>query len=79
MQVLIVKLSSMGDLIQALPALTDAQQAIPGIQFDWAVDESFAEIPTWHPAIRNTIKTALGVRIYSEPVLVVSYPTLKKS
>jgi len=48
----------MGDLVQALPALTDAQQAIPGIQFDWAVDESFAEIPTWHPVIRNTIKTA---------------------
>lgn len=58
MQVLIVKLSSMGDLVQALPALTDAQQAIPGIQFDWAVDEAFAEIPTWHPAVRNTIKTA---------------------
>jgi|TARA_R110000822_G_scaffold59736_27_gene149102 heptosyltransferase-1 len=58
MQVLIVKLSSMGDLVQALPALTDAQNAIPGIQFDWAVDEAFAEIPTWHPAVRNTIKTA---------------------
>ncbi|MDP1519693.1 lipopolysaccharide heptosyltransferase I [Porticoccus litoralis] len=58
MQVLIVKLSSMGDLVQALPALTDAQRAIPGIQFDWAVDEAFAEIPTWHPTVRNTIKTA---------------------
>jgi len=58
MQVLIVKLSSMGDLVQALPALTDAKTAVPDLVFDWAVDETFAEIPTWHPAVRNTIKTA---------------------
>ena len=58
MQVLIVKLSSMGDLVQALPALTDAQNAIPGIQFDWAVDEAFSEIPLWHTSVRNVIKTA---------------------
>ena len=41
MRVLLVKLSSMGDLIHALPAITDAQSAIPGIQFDWVIDESF--------------------------------------
>jgi len=58
MRVLIVKLSSMGDLVQALPAITDAARAIPGIQFDWAVDESFAEIPKWHPAINTIYKTA---------------------
>ncbi len=31
MRVLIVKTSSMGDVLHTLPALTDAQQAIPGI------------------------------------------------
>ncbi|SQI46782.1 Lipopolysaccharide heptosyltransferase 1 [Serratia plymuthica] len=35
MQVLIVKTSSMGDVLHTLPALTDAMQAIPGIRFDW--------------------------------------------
>lgn len=35
MRVLIVKTSSMGDVLHTLPALTDAQQAIPGIKFDW--------------------------------------------
>ncbi|KJS05375.1 MAG: hypothetical protein VR73_12255 [Gammaproteobacteria bacterium BRH_c0] len=58
MNVLIVKLTSMGDLVQALPALTDAHQAIPGIHFDWVVDEAFAEVPGWHPAVRNVIRTA---------------------
>jgi heptosyltransferase-1 len=58
MRVLIVKLSSMGDLIQALPAITDASRAIPDVQFDWVVDQAFAEIPAWHPAVANTITTA---------------------
>lgn len=58
MRVLIVKLSSMGDLIQALPALTDASRALPEAQFDWVVDEAFAEIPGWHPAVANTIISA---------------------
>jgi heptosyltransferase-1 len=58
MRVLIVKLSSMGDLVQALPAVTDAARALPGLQFDWVVDEAFAEIPRWHPAVANTIPSA---------------------
>lgn len=48
----------MGDLVQALPAVTDASRAIAGLQFDWVVDESFAEIPGWHPAVATTICTA---------------------
>ena len=58
MNVLIVKLTSMGDLVQALPALSDAQRAYPDIRFDWVVDESFAEIASWHPTVRRTLKTA---------------------
>lgn len=58
MNVLIVKLTSMGDLVQALPALTDAHKAIPGIRFDWVVDEAFAEVPGWHPAVNRVICTA---------------------
>ena len=51
MHVLIVRLSSMGDLVQTLPALTDAVRAIPGIRFDWVVDESFVQVPAWHPSV----------------------------
>lgn len=48
----------MGDLMHALPALTDAAARFPDIEFDWVVDESFAEVPLWHPAVKNVIKTA---------------------
>ena len=59
MKVLIVKTSSMGDVIHTLPALTDATKAIPGIRFDWVVEEGFAEIPGWHFAVDNVIPVAI--------------------
>lgn len=59
MHILIVKLSSMGDVIHTLPALSDAQKAIPDIQFDWVIEPAFAEIPSWHTAVHNIIPMAL--------------------
>lgn len=59
MRVLLVKMSSLGDVVHTLPALTDAAEAVPGIRFDWVVEEGFAEIPGWHPAVQRTIPIAL--------------------
>lgn len=59
MRILIIKTSSLGDVIHTLPALTDAAQAIPGLRADWVVEEAFAEIPTWHPAVDNVIPVAV--------------------
>jgi heptosyltransferase-1 len=59
LRVLLIKTSSLGDVIHTLPALTDAARAIPGIQFDWVVEEGFAEIPAWHPAVAQVIPVAL--------------------
>ncbi|PTU76501.1 lipopolysaccharide heptosyltransferase I [Pseudomonas mangrovi] len=59
MRVLLIKTSSLGDVIHTLPALTDALQALPGIQFDWVVEEGFAEIPAWHPAVAQVIPVAI--------------------
>lgn len=59
MRVLLIKTSSMGDLIHTFPALTDAGRMIPGITFDWVVEDSFAAIPKWHPLVRQVIPVAL--------------------
>ena len=56
-RVLLIKLTSLGDLIHALPALSDAQDARPGLAFDWVIDENFQEIAGWHPAVKTTITT----------------------
>lgn len=59
MLVLIVKTSSMGDLLHTLPALTDAMVAIPDIRFEWVVEEGFAQIPGWHPSVDRIIPIAI--------------------
>jgi len=56
-RILLIKLTSLGDLIHALPALSDAQNARPELEFDWVIDENFQEIATWHPAVKGVITT----------------------
>jgi len=55
-RVLLIKMSSLGDVVHALPAVTDA--AVHGVRFDWVVEEAFAAIPGWHPAVEQVIPIA---------------------
>ena len=57
MKVLILKLTSMGDLMHALPALTEAEQNIEDVSFDWVVDKAFSSVPSWHPTVDKVINT----------------------
>ncbi len=59
MRVLIVKMSSMGDIVHTLPAVSDAANALPGIKFDWVAEEAFIEIPAWHKKVNRVIPIAL--------------------
>lgn len=59
MKVLIVKTSSMGDVIHTFPAVEDARRARPDIRFDWCVEEAFAPIVALHPAIGTIHRTAI--------------------
>ena len=59
MRVLLIKTSSLGDVIHTLPALTDALAANPNVRFDWVVEENFVEIPSWHPAVEQVIPVAI--------------------
>ena len=49
----------MGDIIHALPALSDAAAALPDARFDWLAEHSFHEIPGWHPAVSDVLTVAL--------------------
>ena len=59
MKVLVIKTSSLGDVLHTLPALTDAVQQRPDIRFDWVVEEAFVEVPEWHAAVAEVIPVAL--------------------
>ncbi len=58
-KILLVKTSSLGDLIHSFPALTDAAWVLPGVEFHWLVEEAFAEVPQWHPAVSRVIPIGL--------------------
>jgi len=56
--ILIVRTSSLGDLVHMLPAISDIARHAPQARIDWVVEESFQEIPAWHPAIAQVIPVA---------------------
>ena len=58
-RILIVKTSSLGDVVHALPAVTDLVEACPAAGVDWVVEEAFADIPRLHPGVAQVIPVAL--------------------
>jgi heptosyltransferase I len=58
-RILIVKTSSMGDVIHAFPALADLKRALPDANVDWLVEAGFAGIARLHPGIDRVITCEL--------------------
>jgi heptosyltransferase-1 len=52
LKVLIVKVSALGDIVHALPALDYLHQVSPGIEIDWVVEEGHRGILDGHPQLR---------------------------
>ncbi len=44
MRVLIVKLSSLGDVVHAMPVVQDIRRALPSARIDWVVERGFAPL-----------------------------------
>jgi heptosyltransferase-1 len=58
-RVLIVKVTSLGDIIQAQPLVADLHRAFPGIKVDWAADSAFAEVLQWNRGIDRVLAAPL--------------------
>jgi len=58
-RIALIKTSSMGDVIHALPVVTDILAACPGARVDWVVEEGFAELPRLHPGVHEVIPVAI--------------------
>lgn len=56
MKILIVKLSSIGDVVHTLPALAAIRRALPQAEIAWAVERSAAEILRGNELIDNLIE-----------------------
>jgi heptosyltransferase-1 len=57
--ILLIKTSSLGDVLHNLPAVTDICQHFPDAKIDWVVEESFAALPALHPRVSNIIPVAI--------------------
>lgn len=58
MNVLIVRTSSMGDLIHTWPAITELVSHYPNLKISWLAEERFVDIATLHPAVHQVIPLA---------------------
>ena len=55
MHYLIVKPSSLGDILHAMPAVSALSKAMPDVSVDWVVKPVFAELPPYLPCVRRVI------------------------
>lgn len=59
MRILIVKTSSLGDVIHNLPVVSDIRRQWPDAAIDWCVEESFSAIPRLHPGVGRVLPVAV--------------------
>ena len=59
MRILLVKTSSLGDVVHNLPVAADLARALPGTTIDWCVEEGFADIPRLSPHVRQVMPVAI--------------------
>jgi heptosyltransferase-1 len=58
-RILLVKTSSLGDVVHNLPVASDIAAALPGAAIDWVVEEAYATLAGLHGAVRRVIPVAV--------------------
>ena len=74
--ILLVKTSSLGDVVHNLPVASDIRARFPEACIDWVVEEGFADIPRLHPAVRKVSFT--GSVATGKKVAAACAPDLKR-
>ena len=59
MRILLVKTSSLGDVVHNLPVVSDIRARWPDTRVDWVVEQAFAAIPRMHPDVARVIPVSL--------------------
>src|ERR1700693_5014709 len=59
MKILLVKLSSLGDILHLFPAVSDLRSHYPDAEIHWLVEPAFAEVAGWHSAVGKVITVPL--------------------
>jgi heptosyltransferase I len=59
MKILIVRVSSLGDVVHNMPMVTDILRHYPQAEIDWVVEEAYVPLVRLHPGVCNIIPFAL--------------------
>ena len=57
--ILLIKTSSLGDVVHNLPVVSDIRMRFPRARIDWVVEEAYRDIVGMHPGVRRAIPVAL--------------------
>lgn len=57
--ILLIKTSSLGDVVHNLPVVGDIRARFPRARIDWVVEETYRDIVGMHPGVHRTIPVAL--------------------
>jgi heptosyltransferase I len=63
MKILLVKLSSLGDVVHTLPVLQDIRFALPHAQIDWVVEKSFAPLLQPLTQVGGTLRRVIACEL----------------
>jgi heptosyltransferase I len=58
-RILLIKTSSMGDIVHNFPVVSDLSVRFPKAEIDWVVEEAFAALPPLHAMVQRVIPVAL--------------------
>lgn len=58
LRILLIKTSSLGDIVHNFPVVSDIRQHFDDAEIDWVVEESFSDLPRLHPAVARIIPVA---------------------
>ena len=58
-RILLVKTSSLGDVVHNLPVVADITSQWPEAEIDWVLEEPFAALPALHPRVSRVIPVAV--------------------
>lgn len=75
-RILLVKTSSLGDVIHTAPAITEARRARPDLEIDWVVEESFGDIARLHPGV-HAVRDVATRRWRRHPFAAATWSEIK--
>ncbi len=77
LKALLIKTSSLGDVVHNLPVATDIRNRFPDARIDWVVEEAYAPLVALHPAVGSVIPVAIR-RWRGRPLRVSTWSEMRE-